>query len=209
MKLLIFLCALVASVAATSIARADPTEPTPWSVDPSIGVKGSLYASRRVCAPGSQVTCSCANGGRGSQTCDPAGLSFSLCACAAVKVTVPQVVVPQVVVPRIDFRRPRHRPSRRYSGLGMLIAGSVILTVGAPNLIWGIDRVRESTNADAPGILSIVHGGLCITTGLPLLIVGSVLLATRGLNPDQDQEIPTSKRAPLFTLTPTGFAAQF
>lgn len=205
-----WLCALslfIAGLAGASVARADPLMSSAEESQGGMGLTGALYASRKVCAPGAQVACSCASGGRGTSTCDPTGVRFSLCACASVTVNVPQVAVPQVVVPNVEIRRRKRGPTKRYSGLGMLIAGSIVTSVGVPNLWWGVRRVRESAETDAPGILSIVHGGLCIATGLPLMIVGAVLLGTRGLNPPD--EPAEARSGPLFALTPTGFGVQF
>jgi hypothetical protein len=190
--------ATAALVAAPSLARAEPPAPEPRTF-------ASLMAAPGVCAPGTQVACSCPNGARGSQVCEATGLRFSLCACANVQVTVPSLPpvpnVPNVYVPDVTWHHPP-RSHERSSGLGMLIGGGVALLVGTGNLVWGIERLID-TKDDPLGIVMIATGGVAMAAGLPLAIVGTVFLATRGLHPS-----PSASVGP-FTLRPTATGLAF
>jgi hypothetical protein len=124
---------------------------------------------------------------------------------------VPPVPPPPVVYgPPVDVRwgAPRVRRTyttyyeRRYSGLGFLIGGGSALINGTTSLTIGILRLEE-TAGDPLGIVMIATGGVAMTAGIPLAIVGIVFLATRGLHPDE-ASMPIQLAA-----TPSGWALQF
>lgn len=190
-------------------ARADPPPPADRSSFAE-AFAPSLLASPMACAPGTQVSCSCPNGARGSQTCEATGARFSLCACASVSVSVPvprvSVAVPDVPSFNVNVPRPRPRPHRRSSGQGMLIAGSIVTGVGVGSLIWGIERLKKTGN-DVPGILLTVHGGVCTAVGLPLLIVGIAFVATRSAHPAE--EALRKPGAPYLEPVADGLALHF
>lgn len=132
-----------------------------------------------------------------------AGGGASAGAGVSVRVSGPRVVVP--VVPVVHVRtRPRHH--HRASGQGLLIGGAITLGIGVASLVGGIELIKH-TSQDALGVVTTVHGGVCIGVGLPLTIVGAVLMGTREKKPAE--EAPSAKLAPRFEPTAQGFAIRF
>jgi hypothetical protein len=100
-------------------------------------------------------------------------LSLSLCVCGYGQ-------LPDLPSLPSFQGRARGRASKRISGLGLLIAGSIVGAVGAGNLILGIERVVHDDDS-ALFVFMIVHGGVCGAIGLPLAIVGSAFFGSRGV----------------------------
>lgn len=155
--------ALVFVVAVMSPSQAHAQVPSP---------DGALAQHANACTPGSRAACTCPDGRRGSRTCQWPGVSFSVCVCGAANLpSLPKL-------PSLSGRK-RKKVKRRISGIGLLIAGSIVGFVGAGNLFLGIERVVH--DEDHPlFIFMIVHGGVCGLVGVPMALVGTALFAQRG-----------------------------
>jgi hypothetical protein len=136
---------------------------------------GELHAN--ACAPGTREPCTCPDGARGSRTCEWPGVSLSVCVCGYGQLpTLPSL-------PSLGGRgRARgHAHRRPMSGLGLLIAGSIVGAIGAGNLILGIERVVHDDENKGLFVFMIVHGGVCGAIGIPLAVVGSAYFGSRGI----------------------------